>query len=114
MAQEQRSKITLIEGEAGIGKTRLVEEALRIATAAGATILRARCHDFGDEMPFHPFVEILRQSLDRQPDLASQVSPVWLGELAGLLPELADAMPELIDLALRPPDTNSRQRLFEA
>ena len=114
VAQEQRSKITLIEGEVGIGKTRLVEEVLRIATAAGATILRARCHDFGDEMPFHPFIEILRQSLDRQPDLAGQLSPVWLGELAGLLPELADAVPELMDLALRPPDTTSRQRLFEA
>lgn len=114
VAQEQRSKITLIEGEAGIGKTRLVEEALRIATAAGATILRARCHDFGNEMPFHPFIDTLRQSLDRQPDLLGQLSPVWLGELSGLLPELADAMPELIDLALRPPDASSRQRLFEA
>lgn len=114
VAHEQRSKITLIEGEVGIGKTRLVEEVLRIATTAGATILRARCHDFGDEMPFHPFIEILRQSLDRQPDLPSQISPVWLAELARLLPELASAMPEPIDLAIHPPDTISRQRLFEA
>ncbi len=113
-AQDQRSKITLIEGEVGIGKTRLVEEVLRFATAAGATILRARCHDFGDDMPFHPFIEILRQALDRQPDLPGRLSPVWLAELSGLLPELTDAMPDLLELALRPPDANTRQRLFEA
>lgn len=113
-AQERRSQTTLIEGEVGIGKTRLVEEAMRLAIAAGATVLRARCHEFGNDLPFHPFVEMLRQLLDRQPDLPSRLSPVWLAELVGLLPELADTHPELFDLSLRPSDPNARPRLFES
>jgi DNA-binding SARP family transcriptional activator len=113
VAQERRSQITLIEGEVGIGKTRLVEEAMRLAVAAGASVLRARCHEFGDDLPFHPFVEILRQSLDRHPDLPNRLSPVWLAELASILPELTDSNPDLYDLALRPPDPNTRPRLFE-
>jgi DNA-binding SARP family transcriptional activator len=113
-AQERRSQITLIEGEVGIGKTRLVEEAMRQAIAAGATVLRARCHEFGHDLPFHPFVEILRQLLARQPDLPSHISPVWLAELAGLLPELADRNPEFLDLALRAPNPSARPRLFES
>jgi predicted ATPase len=76
-------------------------------------VLRARCHEFGDDLPFHPFVEILRQSLDRHPDLPSRLSPVWLAELSSILPELADSHPDLYDLALRAPDPNTRPRLFE-
>jgi len=41
-AQSGRPGITLVVGEAGIGKTRLVDEGAVIARAAGMRVLRAR------------------------------------------------------------------------
>ncbi len=60
-------KLVLVEGEAGVGKTRLVEEVARCAEAEGATVLRGRCYEFGGAVPYQPIVEALRGALrDRE------------------------------------------------
>ena len=54
--------LAVIEGEAGIGKTRLAAELVRRARAAGAVVLEARCHDDEAGLPYGPVVELLREA----------------------------------------------------
>ena len=51
-----RAPLTIL-GEAGIGKSRLVAEALDLATL---TVLRGRCLPYGDGITYWPIVQILR------------------------------------------------------
>ena len=53
-------RLVLISGEPGVGKTRLVTEAVRIAHDEGGTILWGRC-DAELGAPFEPFAEALRR-----------------------------------------------------
>jgi DNA-binding CsgD family transcriptional regulator/tetratricopeptide (TPR) repeat protein len=57
------SSIVLIGGEAGIGKTRLIDEVAAQAGAGGAVVLHGGCVSLGDGggLPFAPFVEALRR-----------------------------------------------------
>jgi DNA-binding CsgD family transcriptional regulator len=80
----------LVGGEAGVGKTRLIEEAAGAAGAAGFRVLSGRCVELGPEgLPLAPLVEALRA-------LARSAPPEelrrWLGParaaLARLLPSL--------------------------
>jgi ATP/maltotriose-dependent transcriptional regulator MalT len=91
----------LVGGEAGVGKTRLVEEFCK-AAAADAQVLTGQCLELGEEgLPFAPFVSALRK-------VVSVDGPaVFEGrerEFARLLPELGP-----------PPDADEVRRgyLFE-
>ena len=86
-------RIVLIEGEAGIGKSRLVDEFLRTVVADGATVLRGRGYDATAAVPFSPIVEALRDALDA-PGLAG-TDAEWLTEAVRLLPELRQRFPGL-------------------
>src|SRR5438128_2747345 len=57
--------LVLIEGEQGIGKSRLATEALVAARQAGATVLRGRCYDHLD-LAYLPLRESLFAALARQ------------------------------------------------
>ena len=57
-------RIALVEGEAGVGKTRLVEELLRRAVAEGALVLRGRSYDAQIGLPYGLVVEALGPALD--------------------------------------------------
>ncbi|MCF2526577.1 helix-turn-helix transcriptional regulator [Yinghuangia soli] len=51
----------LVAGEAGVGKTRLLEEATEHAADVGMNVLVGHCVDLGDGgLPYFPFTEILR------------------------------------------------------
>jgi DNA-binding CsgD family transcriptional regulator len=55
----------LIAGDAGIGKTRLVDELSETAAAADAIVLSGRCVDVGETgLPYLPFAEALSQVRD--------------------------------------------------
>ncbi|WP_344873923.1 ATP-binding protein, partial [Nonomuraea antimicrobica] len=83
--------LAVIEGEAGIGKSRLVAEALGDSAAAGLRVLGGACVQIREPFPLGPIVEALR---GRAPDLAgADLSPV-AGDLRELLPELAAVLPE--------------------
>ena len=88
-------RIVLVEGEAGIGKSRLVEDFLRTVVADGATVLRGRGYDATAALPFAPIVDALRSALDA-PGLAA-TDPEWLTEVARLLPELRQRFPGLAE-----------------
>ena len=80
----------LIAGDAGVGKTRLVNEVATIASSRGMRILVGSCADIGDGgVPYGPIVEALR-SLVREldPDVLETVVGTSRRDLAHLLPSL--------------------------
>ena len=88
-----QGRVVLLEGEAGVGKSRLAEEFVRHAVAEGAIALRGRGYDATAAIPFGPLVEVLRGAL-AAPGLAG-AAPEWLAEAARLLPELRQRFPHL-------------------
>ncbi|MCL8017180.1 helix-turn-helix transcriptional regulator [Streptomyces sp. AS02] len=84
----------VIGGEAGVGKTRLVEEFAGAAAREGAVVVLGGCVEIGaDGLPFAPFSTALR-ALRR--DLPEELAAAAAGqeeELARLLPELGEAPP---------------------
>lgn len=110
-ARQGQTQIMLIEGEPGIGKTRLAKEFLAWTSAQGATVLPGRAFEMGSQVPYQVVMDALRSSSLQS--LVSSLSPAWLAELARLLPELHDLRPNLpAPLALT--EAESRSRLFEA
>ena len=83
-------RLALVEGQAGIGKTRLAEEFIR---AKNALALIGVAHELEQTIPYQPMIEALRGLLARPewPTLRASLAlaPVWLNETARLLPELA-------------------------
>jgi predicted ATPase/DNA-binding SARP family transcriptional activator len=106
-------QVVLLQGEPGVGKTRLACEFARVAHTAGAVVLYGRC-DEESLLPHQPFVEALRQYVRNCPAsmLANQVGLIS-GELRRVVPELAERVPELPHPLPGDPE-GARHRLFEA
>ena len=58
--------LALVSGEAGIGKTTLVEDLLEQAAERGALVLSGGCYDLTTTPPYGPWVEILREYSSRE------------------------------------------------
>ncbi|MFG2329165.1 AAA family ATPase [Streptomyces sp. NPDC048604] len=97
----------IVGGEAGVGKTRLVEEFTAAARAAGAVVAVGGCVEIGaDGLPFAPFSTALRALRRALPaELAAAA--------AGQEQELARLLPELGDVGHDPSHEDSTARLFE-
>jgi DNA-binding CsgD family transcriptional regulator len=55
-----RAVTGLVSGDAGIGKSRLVAEAMEIAERDGFTVLCGQCAEIGDSVPYLPFADAFR------------------------------------------------------
>jgi DNA-binding CsgD family transcriptional regulator/tetratricopeptide (TPR) repeat protein len=88
-AATRRPAFAVVEGEAGIGKTRLVQELLDDAGLTGRPRYVGACLQLGEPFPLGPVVEALRDA--RLP--SRRLRPV-VGALRPLLPELATRLPE--------------------
>lgn len=102
----------LVGGEAGVGKSRLIEEFLTDARRTGAWTLLGQCIPTRECLPFAPVVEVLRRlSRDIQPGLFDHFVGGARHELARLIPELEPASPPAPPVGL---DLDwTRGRLFE-
>jgi class 3 adenylate cyclase/tetratricopeptide (TPR) repeat protein len=90
---EQRCEVVTIVGEGGVGKSRLVAEALR---SVDARTVYGRCPPYGEGIAYWPVVEVVKQldSLPNDPDAATA--------LRSLLRETdRDAWPDEIVWAFR-------------
>lgn len=103
--------LVLIDGEEGIGKTRLAEELLRWANQQGIPTASARCYASEEGLAYAPVAAWLRIGPLRA--ALSTLDEVWLGEVARLLPELLVERPEI---AAPGPltETWQLQRFFDA
>jgi predicted ATPase len=83
-----------LSGEAGIGKTTVVEMVLaRLDPERGVRIARGQCAEhYGEGEPYLPLLEALGQLCrgPRYPDVVAvlrRYAPLWLGQLLGVLSE---------------------------
>ncbi len=107
------AQFVFVEGEAGVGKTRLVQET--VTTWAGARLLRGTSHPLDVNQPYHPIIDLLRDysnGLAKLPDLPG-FADEWLSELTRLVPELREKRPAL-GSALRVQTVQERSGLIEA
>ena len=109
------AQLVVLQGEAGIGKSRLLAELvwqLSQDNAAGWTILQGHCYEAEQSFPYHPFIDALTPLLATLDLDSLHLSEVWLAEVARLLPDLAVGQPSLA----APPEADQGQdqrRLFE-
>src|SRR5262245_52808491 len=101
-------RVVIVLGEAGIGKTSLLE-----AVEAEARRRSLRCHlgrSYVSEqvLAFAPWIEALRGDACPDPQLIARLGPVWVEELGRLFPDLEAGSPA------RARDAVEAQRLFEA
>ena len=107
-----QAQAVLVEGEAGIGKTRLATEFVAWAKAQGAEVLRGHVIEMGGRLPYQPLVEALRERLEAENAPEDLLEDLWLAELARLLPELRVRYPDLP--APTQDELTAKGRLFEA
>jgi DNA-binding CsgD family transcriptional regulator/tetratricopeptide (TPR) repeat protein len=97
----------LIGGEAGVGKTRLVEEFAAAARHRGAVVALGGCVEIGaDGLPFAAFSTALRA-------LRSELPAELAAAAAGQEEELARLLPELGESGTGRHDEDGMARLFE-
>src|SRR6476469_407092 len=134
-AEAGRSVVALVSGDAGVGKSRLVAEATRLAAGRGFTVLSGQCAELGDSVPYLPLADALRSAaqagavrdaLSSRPalsmllpeggggltidsDRSGLARQQMFGGVLGLLTELAAAGPVLLVLEdLHWADTSTR------
>ena len=110
-ADRGRPAVGLIAGDAGVGKTRLLDELAARASDRGVRVLVGGCMEVGDVgLPYVPFVDAFRD-LGTRPEEAEVTAP-----LSAAVPSLGRLLPELAtDQGPAPPpgDGFERVQLFD-
>ncbi|WP_092653279.1 helix-turn-helix transcriptional regulator [Actinopolymorpha singaporensis] len=101
--------MVLIEGEAGVGKSRLVRECLASPALSGRVVLVAACPPLPEPFPLGPVLDGVRRLVP--PGGPLELSPLG-GALRPVFPELAERLPPAVDVLTDP--TATRHRLFRA
>jgi hypothetical protein len=104
----RRPAVVLIEGEPGMGRTRLLAEIGRRKEFDGGRVLTGACQPLREPFPYGPILEALRSAGDVP---LGPLSPV-AGVLLPLLPELAEALPPRPEPLADP--VAERHRVFRA
>lgn len=108
-------QLVVLEGEAGIGKTRLTQDFTDYVASQGATIVATQCFEGEAKLAYGPFIEGIRGAIRtgiRENQLL-KLSPYSLAEASRLIPEIRTLVPNLPILpALDNP--GARSRYYEA
>jgi len=107
-------QLVLVSGEAGIGKTRILEELALSVRNDGATVLLGRCVEGGGAPAFWPWVQIIRTYIEATDTNAlTDALGSLVSSLFHMIPELTDLLPDVPPPA--PDDSEqARFRLFDA
>lgn len=111
LSKVQTHRLILIEGEAGIGKTRLAEEFIH---QTQAIMLFGAGHELEQGLPYQPVIEALR-SLSNDPAWPAlrssiQLPELWKAETSRLMPEL---FPHPVSVVANASITTTEARLWE-
>jgi predicted ATPase len=108
-ARSRRGSLILLLGDAGVGKTRLAEEALAAARRLGCHTLVGRCHEQEGTPALIPYIEVLEEASRLMPAaMFSQAIEPLAPELAKLMPDLHRLFPEMAPPLELPPQLRQR------
>ncbi len=86
----------ILDGEAGVGKTRLAYHSLQWAAQAGASVISTTCQPLEQQLPFAPLTDAVGRYFQALPDaVLRQLPTASLAQLAQLIPSVQDRLPEL-------------------
>src|SRR6202521_290129 len=102
-------RVVIIGGEAGMGKTRLVNELTLRARRLSCIVMSGACREAELSLPFLPFLEAVGNHLatENLPKLRERLGPA-ADELAHLFPQMGRPAPSSGD------DTQGKLRLFDS
>ena len=107
-----RSSHILVVGEAGVGKTRFIDELAALATGRGAITIRGSCRAAGDGgVPYAPIAEGLRRFVR---DAPADIVAAAVGSSGPDLARIAPVFGRELNVARREAAESLQTRLFEA
>ena len=83
-------RVVVVQGDAGVGKTRLAIEAAVAMHTQGAAVIMGHCSTVG--LPYQPIVEVLTHVLKHNPAVLDRLGP-QVAALGLVLPELEHRFP---------------------
>jgi len=105
MVRGEGSLIT-IEGDPGMGKSRLAFEFRHGIDRGVVTVLEGRCQSHGSATPYRPFVDAMRRGLQLRDDEAAQgLHQRAVAALSSYGGEMQDVLPQLLHLLSIPSET---------
>lgn len=119
-AQDGKVHFTLVIGEGGTGKTRLVKSFLDVTTSKRrATVLKGRCYELAPLVAYRPFLEVLMGAAAEETEATehafASASAEVREDLVRLLPELRETRPDLPAWRLLTvPEDEGRRRIFSS
>jgi len=96
-------QVAVVTGEAGCGKTALIEEFQAGLDTARGAVLRGRCHDGESGLPFALTADLLHSAGAASPDLPARLPGHVAVTVGRLAPELAAEQPNAQPPALSSP-----------
>jgi DNA-binding NarL/FixJ family response regulator len=110
-------QVIAIAGEAGLGKSRLVAEAMRRVTTRASEpsrvqVLRGHCFEGDASLPYAPIIDLLRSDMATRPaaDVIENLG-ADAPEIVKILPELASIIPGLAPAPALEPEQEKRRTL---
>lgn len=114
LARSGQPTVVILEGEAGIGKTRLAHDFLGWAAVNGNDVFEGAAFETGSPLPYHVVVDALRSRIAHENAPDDLLPDLWLVELSRLLPELRDRYPDLSEPPSLTGVETAQGRMFEA
>ncbi len=106
-------RLLLISGEAGVGKTRLVQAFADQQRWQGVRVLQGRCYEFERLLPYQPVAEALRSLPPDVAAAAASALPEWVAvQVSHLVPDLLEREPRSPGVDIRP-QGETQERLFD-
>lgn len=109
-----KGQVVLIEGEAGIGKSRLMHEVACYARERALPTLLTNCYEIERAIAYQPVIDLATQACEGAPEARlRKITPILLAEIATLVPAMAERLVDLMPLSADFPEAR-QARLFRA
>jgi class 3 adenylate cyclase/tetratricopeptide (TPR) repeat protein len=105
---ERSGHLVVVLGEAGVGKTRLINE-FESQISGEAIVLKGRCPQYGQNIDYWPLLQVVRQAAGMRGDDPTEVAMARLSSLAQGDETVAGRLAQMLDLerATGSPETAS-------
>ena len=114
-AMSGKGRMTMLVGEAGIGKSRTAQELATYAELRGAHVLFGRCYEEKGMPPYWPWVQALRSYIrEEEPEQLLQQMGSAASDIAEIVPDVREVLPDLPTAPALESSEHSRFRLFDS
>lgn len=98
---DAQSTVVVLDGEAGMGKSRLLDEFVHFVLVSGAAVLRTRAFESSADLPFGPVLDLVRAAISAPGAVGTDGQ--WLSELARVVPDVRREFPSVAESAITAP-----------